>query len=53
MKVLVTGANGMLGSALCPILTESGGEVYPTDINNNTENKLLRLDITDRHKYNP
>ena len=47
MKYLITGANGMLGSALCPILAKSGGEVYPTDINN-TANKLLELDITDR-----
>ena len=38
-KVLVTGANGMLGQDLCPILTKNGYEVIKTDIHN--------LDITD------
>jgi dTDP-4-dehydrorhamnose reductase len=38
MKILVTGANGMLGQDLCPILEDSGFEVFETDINN--------LDIT-------
>lgn len=33
MKYLITGANGMLGSALCPILIKEGNEIYPTDIN--------------------
>lgn len=37
-KVLVTGANGMLGQDLCPILEDNGYEVVETDINN--------LDIT-------
>jgi len=32
MKILVTGAAGMLGSALCPILRERGHVVYATDI---------------------
>ena len=39
MKVLVTGANGMLGQDLCPILEDNGYEVVETDIHN--------LDITD------
>lgn len=39
MKILVTGANGMLGQDLCPILEDEGYEVVETDINN--------LDITD------
>ncbi len=39
MKALVTGAKGMLGHDLCPILEDSGYEVIETDINN--------LDITD------
>ena len=39
MKVLVTGANGMLGKDLCPILEDTGMFVIETDINN--------LDITD------
>lgn len=38
MKILVTGANGMLGQDLCPILEDEGYEVAETDINN--------LDIT-------
>ena len=37
-KVLVTGANGMLGQDLCPILEDNGYEVIETDIQN--------LDIT-------
>lgn len=40
MKVLVTGANGMLGQDLCPILEDEGYEVIETDIHN--------LDITDK-----
>ena len=39
MKILVTGANGMLGQDLCPILEDNGYEVIETDIHN--------LDITD------
>lgn len=38
MKVLVTGANGMLGQDLCPILEDAGYEVVETDVEN--------LDIT-------
>lgn len=38
MKALVTGANGMLGQDLCPILEDAGYEVVETDIKN--------LDIT-------
>ena len=38
MKILVTGANGMLGQDLCPILEDNEYEVYETDIHN--------LDIT-------
>ena len=32
MKALVTGANGMLGQDLCPILEDNGYEVIETDI---------------------
>ncbi len=39
MKILVTGANGMLGQDLCPILEDFGYEVVETDVQN--------LDITD------
>lgn len=38
MKILVTGANGMLGQDLCPILENNGYEVIKTDVDN--------LDIT-------
>ncbi len=38
MKALVTGAKGMLGQDLCPILEDNGYEVVETDIHN--------LDIT-------
>lgn len=44
MKVLVTGANGMLGSDLCKILQEEGFEVTAT----NTDN----LDITKKDMIN-
>lgn len=33
MKILVTGANGMLGQDLCPILEDIGAEVIETDVN--------------------
>ena len=39
MKVLVTGAKGMLGQDLCPVLEDIGCFVIETDIDN--------LDITD------
>jgi len=37
MKILVTGAAGMLGSALCPTLGEKGHEVYATDVDASDE----------------
>lgn len=37
-KILVTGAKGMLGRDLCPMLEDAGYEVIETDIDN--------LDIT-------
>lgn len=40
-KVLVTGAKGMLGQDLCPILEDEGYEIVETDIDN--------LDITDKN----
>ncbi len=39
MKILVTGAKGMLGQDLCPILEDEGFEVIETDVDT--------LDITD------
>lgn len=44
MKVLVTGANGMLGQDLCPILEDVGAFVIETDVDN--------LDITDEEMVN-
>lgn len=38
-KILITGANGMLGQDLCPILEQNGYEVIKTDVDT--------LDITD------
>jgi dTDP-4-dehydrorhamnose reductase len=37
MRMLITGATGMLGSALCPTLRNKGFEVYATDINASSE----------------
>lgn len=44
MKILVTGAAGMLGSTLCPILRQKGHEVYATDINT-TDKGIECLDV--------
>lgn len=44
-KALVTGANGMLADALCPLLTRSGFLVYPTDIIVNDD--IYKLDVRD------
>lgn len=44
MKVLVTGANGMLGQDLCPILEDAGCFVIKTDIDD--------LDITNENMTN-
>lgn len=46
MKALVTGANGMLGSALCPILLKNGYDVLPTDIDISSS-KVDFLDVRD------
>lgn len=42
-KALVTGANGMLADALCPLMKGSGYSVVPTDIV--TGDGILKLDI--------
>ncbi|MBQ8168684.1 dTDP-4-dehydrorhamnose reductase [bacterium] len=44
MKILVTGANGMLGQDLCPILEDVGAYVIETDVDN--------LDITNSEMTN-
>lgn len=40
LKVLVTGANGMLGQDLCPILERNGYEVFKTDLSLNPQHSL-------------
>ncbi len=46
MKILITGAGGMLGSAMIPVLRdEEGHEVYPTD--KNSEEGIELLDVRD------
>ena len=46
MRILVTGSNGMLGSALHPLLSERGDKILATDINGG--NDIAYLDITQR-----
>ena len=53
MRVLVTGANGMLGTDLCEMLEAAGHEVVRTDVaahNGDREYKWESLDITDTHQ---
>ena len=51
MKVLVTGANGMLGQDLCPILEDIDYEVIETDINNlDIVNELLTHKVMSNEK---
>jgi len=42
-KVLVTGANGMLADALCPLLRKAGYDVAATDING--DSGIIKSDI--------
>ena len=50
-KVLVTGAKGMLGQDLCPILKENGYEVIPTDIDTLDITNLLSVEtVLSEHK---
>lgn len=46
MFVLVTGANGQLGSDLCKELVKHGHTVYKTGTKNISEHNYFRLDIT-------
>ena len=43
MKILITGAGGMLGSSMIPVLLEAGHEIYPTD--KNPEEGIEYLDV--------
>ncbi|MFA5317101.1 MAG: dTDP-4-dehydrorhamnose reductase [Dehalococcoidales bacterium] len=44
-KAMVTGANGMLADALCPLLIKNGYELIPTDIAG--EDGVMKCDIRD------
>jgi len=48
MKYLITGANGMLGGSLCPIIRAQGNVIYPTDIMPDNDNNIVSLDIADK-----
>jgi len=47
MRILITGAAGMLGTDARRILVEHGHEVIPTDIGPAATGEILPLDITD------
>jgi len=44
-KAIVTGANGMLADALCPLLVKAGYDVLPTDITG--DDGIIKCDIRD------
>ena len=52
-KILVTGANGSYGSALCKVAREWGYEVYSTDIVDLKEKNYIKADITDPDAIKP
>lgn len=47
MKLIVTGADGMVGSALCPALRQQGHEIVPVDLKP-IEPATRRLDLRDQ-----
>lgn len=51
MKVLVTGANGMLGQDLCPVFEDAGAFVIETDVDNLdlTQFEAVKKAISDIH----
>lgn len=48
MKALVTGANGMLAAAFCPLLKNAGYDLYLTDINGIDNKHIFSMDITNK-----
>jgi FlaA1/EpsC-like NDP-sugar epimerase len=49
-RVLITGAAGSVGEALCPLLGELGARVWPTDITGSDLFPVDYLDVTDGNK---
>ena len=49
MRILITGAAGMLGTDARRIFTEAGHHVFPTDVGPAAVNGIVPLDITDIH----
>src|SRR3989338_367877 len=47
-RALVTGANGMLADALCPLLRKGGYEIFATDII--AGDGISPLDVTNQHR---
>jgi dTDP-4-dehydrorhamnose reductase len=47
MKILITGARGMMGRDLSRIAEESGRDVWPTDVERLVHDPADRIDVTD------
>jgi dTDP-4-dehydrorhamnose reductase len=53
MKVIITGAGGMLGKDVCDLMSKDGSfQVYPLDIRPLPHPNAITLDITDKEKLN-
>jgi dTDP-4-dehydrorhamnose reductase len=53
MKLLVTGARGMMGRDLCAIAEEAGHEVWPTDVEHLCHDPEDKIDVTDFESLGP